>query len=90
MVAGEGPQAIRRVRVVDLAHPQYRDRRVAFNGVVGTFVGFVQTAATGVDADGNSVAVDGPQKLWLRDDNSREHYLDFVVEDTVTLVGETR
>ena len=85
-----GPKAISYVRVVDLVHPQYRGRRVAFNGVVGSFVGFVQTAATGVDADGNSVGVDGPQRLWLRDDNGREYYLDFVAEDTVTLVREPR
>lgn len=76
------------VRVIDLVHPQYRRRRVAFNGVVGTFIGIARTMAMGIS---DSVVGDGgSQHLCLRDDDGREHYLEFEVEDTVTLVGEPR
>lgn len=72
-----------RVRVVDLAHPQYRGRRVGFHGVVGEFVGIARTMAMGID---DSAGVDGgSQQLCLRDDYGREHYLDFEVEEMVTL-----
>lgn len=87
VAAQMGSGAVRRVRVVDLLHPQYRGRRVAFGGVVGVFVGLVATTAAAIDADGNPVAAQGPTKLVLRDDHGDEHQLDFVATDTVTVIA---
>lgn len=82
-----GSGAVKHVRILDLAHPQHRGRRVAFGGVEGAFCGFVETAATAVDAAGNAVAVSGPQRLSVRDARGDMQYLDFTLTDTVTLIG---
>lgn len=82
-----GAGAVRRVRVVDLLHPQYRGRRVSFGGVVGVFVGLVATTAAAIDADGNPAAAQGPTRLVLRDDHGDERQLDFVAADTVTVMN---